>query len=811
MKHVVLFIVSFFMSASGIIVPDADAASRRQAPDGTLKSRMEAMHEMFGVNFVYDSSIDLDVPCRDSFKDSLSLEQCLSATFAGSGIGYEQMKKYIVLTKAGTRNKPKDYTVFITEQQDTIQESKIIAHVARRRSSTQTGLHSIGFNRFGKGYALLGSPDLIKEIKSLPGVAEGTELLSGMYVHGGDGSDNLFLLDGVPLYQVTHLGGLVSSFNTEMVDNLDFYKSGFPTRFGGRTSSVVDVTTRQGNMDSYHGSVNIGLLNGGIRFEGPIVPGKTSFSMGLRRSWFDLLTIPAIAISNATLPYGEKRRLRYAMTDFNASVTHLFSKDSRLSLNLYAGSDVIRYGYETLAVKYWEGRRFTGKNGHDLDARWGNVLASLNWDLKFSDDSRLDMILYYTQVNSEVRLLNSRWKMDADYPQIDEIDLSESNRSRLHDLSAKVDLDWVPSAVHHIRTGALLTRHLFRDTKDVSYISRQIRTDTEETFYNSVQVHERDSVKNSYDPSEFALYLEDEIALAGWFRANVGVRYAGFMSGSGMFHSVEPRAAVRLQLGSMAVFKLSYSEMSQFVHNLRANYLDIPMSSWQPSRGRVLPTRSRQLAGGLCLDLPHGIALNVEGYWKDMTNLYEYRGVSSLYPDISAWESELVSGVGRSYGAEMELTWKTKTTDLSAYYTLSWTERYFKDIWPDWFPARNDNRHKFTVNATHRFSKTVDMYAAWNYHTGDRATIPTQMVGEELFYSHPYNYRLPDYHRLDIGVNFRKTTRRGYESIWNLSVYNAYCRMNPMFVKLDHEERDTDLRIISAVPVIPSFSYTLRF
>ena len=811
MKHVVLFIISVFLTASGIIVPDAGAASRRQAPDGTLKSRMEAMHEMFGVNFVYDSSIDLDVPCKESDGDAISLEQCLSATFAGSGIGYEQMKKYIVLTKEGARKKPKDYTIFITGQQDTIQESKIIAHVARRRNSTQTGLHPIDFKRFEKGYAVLGSPDLIKEIKSLPGVAEGTELLSGMYVHGGDGSDNLFLLDGVPLYQVTHLGGLVSSFNTEMVDNLDFYKSGFPSRFGGRTSSVVDVTTRQGSMDSYHGSMNIGLLNGGIRFEGPIVPGKTSFNIGLRRSWFDLLTIPAIAISNATLPYGEKRRLRYAMTDFNASVTHLFSKDNRLSLNLYAGSDVVRYGYETLAVKYWEGRRFTGKNGHDLDARWGNVLASLNWDMKFSDDSRLDMLLYYTRVNSEVGLLNSRWRMDADYPQIDEIDLSEFNRSRLHDLSAKVDLDWVPSEVHHIRAGALLARHLFRDMKDLSYISRQIRTDTDETFYNSVQVHESDSVKNSYDPSEFAIYLEDEIALAGWFRTNVGVRYAGFMAGSGMYHSVEPRAAIRLQLGSMAAFKLSYSEMSQFVHNLRANYLDIPMSSWLPSRGRVLPTRSRQLAGGIYLDLPHGIALNVEGYWKDMTNLYEYRGVSCFYPDISAWENELVSGAGRSYGAEMELIWKTKTTDVSAYYTLSWTERYFKDIWPDWYPARNDNRHKFTVNASHRFSKTVEMYAAWNYHTGDRATIPTTMVGDEVFYSHPYNYKLPDYHRLDIGVNFRKTTRRGYESIWNISVYNAYCRMNPMFATLDHEEPDTDLRIISAVPVIPSFSYTLRF
>jgi hypothetical protein len=146
---------------------------------------------------------------------------------------------------------------------------------------------------------------------------------------------------------------------------------------------------------------------------------------------------------------------------------------------------------------------------------------------------------------------------------------------------------------------------------------------------------------------------------------------------------------------------------------------------------------------------------------------------------------------------------------------LSWTERYFKEIWHNWYPARNDNRHKFTINASHRVSKRFDIYLAWNYHTGDRMTIPTQIVGSEVFYSHPYNYKLPDYHRLDIGFNFRKTTKRGNESIWNLSLYNAYCRMNPMFAMFKECHEDdipyAELRIISAIPIVPSFSYTLRF
>ena len=156
--------------------------------------------------------------------------------------------------------------------------------IISRQNATQTGLTAIDGSRFRKGYAVLGSPDLIKELQNQAGVSGGTELLSGLYVHGGDGTDNLFLIDGVPLYQVSHMLGLISSFNTEVVDNIDFYKSGFPSRYGGKLSSVVDVTTRQGDMNEFHGSFNIGLLNGGLQFEGPIVPGRTSFNVALRRS-----------------------------------------------------------------------------------------------------------------------------------------------------------------------------------------------------------------------------------------------------------------------------------------------------------------------------------------------------------------------------------------------------------------------------------------------------------------------------------------------------------------------------------------------
>ena len=821
MRHVLSLLTTIILMAVQAVA-EPDHLQARSSRDGTatVRSQMEILHEIYGVNFVYDSSLDLDIPYRgESMKvlagrsnDRESLDTCLKSLFKDTGIVYEINRKYIVLTKADSKKKPKGYTIFIEEQKDTLDESRITAYIDRRHNATQTGLQRIDGSRFKKGFAFLGSPDLIKEIQTLSGVSGGNELLSGMYVHGGDGTDNLFLLDGVPLYQVSHLAGLISSFNTEVVDNLDFYKSGFPARYGGKTSSVVDITTKPGDMNEYRGSFNIGLLNGGLQFEGPIVKGKTSFNLAVRRSWFDVLTVPLYIIANLTLPYGESGKVQYAMTDLNASVTHLFDKDSRLSLNVYAGSDYLRYKWSDLQVKYWEGVRHIGDTGFDVNVRWGNMLTSLNWKKKFSDDLHLNTVLYYVRSNTDVGIFNDMWEVSGyNSLYIEDVDISERNYSRLHDLGAKAELDWIPSEYHHINAGVSYVGHLFRPVRDISTLTRNAEG---EVLYS-----DEDSYSTSYNASEASVYAADEISLANWFKANIGLRYTFFRQGDFVNHSIEPRAAFRFQLGQRTALKMSYTEMNQAVHLLRAHYLDIPMTSWMPSTVYVPPMRSRQAAGGVYVDLPQNISLNVEGYYKMMDNLYEYSGTDGIYPDLKIWENEVMRGKGRSYGAEVELRWRSEKMDVAAYYTLSWTERFFEGIWHDWYPARNDNRHKFTINATRRFSDRFEMYASWNYHTGDRMTVPTQIVGGQVYYTSPYNYKMADYHRLDIGFNFRKTTKRGNESVWNLSLYNAYCRMNPMFTMLDHYRTDykepakyeTVFKELAVIPIIPSFNYTLRF
>ena len=274
----------------------------------TLKSEMEVIHESLGVNFVYDSAIEINVPysgkpMKDIIKGnkkehSVILQECLKTLFTGTNIEYEIMKKYIVLTQADKRKKPKDYTIFIEEQNDSIPEAVITALIDPKRNETQTGLKRIDSKMLNSGFALFSTPDVIKTLQMMPGVSSGTELLSGFYVHGGDGSDNLFLLDGVPIYQSSHLLGLFSAFNSDVISSMDFYKSGFPARYGSKMSSVVDITTKDGDFKEYHGLFSIGLLDGRFQLDGPIWKDKTSFNIGLRRTWTETVTLPLLAYLN---------------------------------------------------------------------------------------------------------------------------------------------------------------------------------------------------------------------------------------------------------------------------------------------------------------------------------------------------------------------------------------------------------------------------------------------------------------------------------------------------------------------------------
>ena len=801
----------------------------------TLKSEMEVIHESLGVNFVYDSAIEINVPysgkpMKDIIKtsrkgrsdvmpdsDRASLELCLKTLFAGTNIEYEVMKKYVVLTQADKRKKPKDYTIFIEEQNDSIPEAIITALASKEINRTQTGMQKIDGSIFKRSFSILSSPDVLKTLQQLPGVASGTELLSGMYVRGGDGADNLYLMDGVPLYQASHLLGLFSSFNSDVVESVDFYKSGFPARYGGRMSSVVDVKTREGDFNDYHGLFSIGLLDGRFQLEGPIWKDKTSFNIGLRRSWIDVLTEPVCLLISSLEE--SKFRVKYAFWDLNANITHKFSNDNKLSLNVYGGRDAAKF---IAGNDRQPGDTYRSKYLTEWGLEWGNLVTSLDWDYKFAPNHETSLKAYFSMYDSMFGMYDDYYSMtynhDTGIRNEAESYASTGNRSRTSDLGLKADFSFRPVENHHLRYGAALKSHSYNP---VSFSVKNGKL-------NGVVTYEQDKSQSAPRQSfESNLYVEDEMSLTDWFTANVGLRYSAIATEGKWYHSIEPRAALRFQCGDYTDLKFSYSEMSQNSHLISSTYFQLPTSFWMPSTSKIAPSRSRQVAGGVYVNLPHNIKLSVEGYYKTMSNLLEFRGRWGIYPPITRWEEALVIGEGRSWGAETSLTWSDEKTSLEAYYTLSWSQRLFPDFYPYWYKDRNDNRHKLTLTATRRFGKRFEMYASWNYHSGGWMTVESHGIwggeigGEvETFYAAPNNLQVPDYHRLDVGFNFHKTTKRGNESIWNLSLYNAYCRMNPIASQIERYYNFTEENIIGLtyygagygiIPIIPSFSYTLKF
>lgn len=695
-------------------------------------------------------------------------------------------------------------SIVVTERQDTLKEARITSDKVVKVAKTQTGHKHLNKPDFIYGNVVFSSPDIIKSLQNLPGVSAGTELMSGLYVHGGEGSDNLFLLDGVPMYQISHLGGIFSSFNTDVVNGLDFYKSGFPARYGGRMSSVVDINTKDGDYHNYHGSFMIGLIDGRLQFEGPIVKGKTSFNIALRRSWMDAVLAPTIAYLNKKNKDGEVIGGNYAFHDLNASITHKFSDCDKVSLKMYYGRDRLKlnqaipeevtYTVDNLGTQ----KTVRGEDHINTDISWGNLLASLNWYHVINDNMHLDAVAYYSGSDADVWY---KWK-DWRFSTIEHYDaIDETNVSTVSDIAANANLDWRADN-HHIRSGISYQHHIYHP-------QRYSAIDNDGSV-----IEEESGIRYSGD--EMSVYAEDEITLWKRLNFNAGLRYVIFSVPGKFRHKLEPRIALSYRCTENLELKASYTHMNQFAHLISTHYLDVPTNCWLPSTESIEPMYSKQIAAGIYSKLLKNIRLNVEAYYKTMDNLLEYAGSNTLFPPLDSWETSFHKGRGRAYGLETELGWDSSRLSFSAYYTLSWSERKFDGIWHDWFPHRYDNRHKLTLMGLWKVTDKIDIYANWNYNSGGWMTVPTHIYNPgEVFdrvYTAPNNVNLPDYHRLDLGANFRKTTKRGNERIWNIGIYNAYCRKNVVFVAISERDDKSLYGEGRAIfPIIPSFSYTLKF
>ena len=685
----------------------------------------------------------------------------------------------------------------VIEKQDTLETSYVTAVKEKMRNTTQTGLVRLDGDKLRSTVAVFGTPDIIKSLQMLPGVAAGNELMSGLYVHGGDGADNLFLLDGIPLYSISHFGGFFSSFNTDVVENLDFYKSGFPARYGGRLSSVVDVETSEGSMKEYHGNVSLGLIDGRIHFEGPIVKDRTSFNFGLRRSWMDVVTIPAIAYANRENGGDPKVNGGYAMWDLNARLTHKADKSNKFGATLYWGSDDLRAGMEENSDTY---------ANLGLKTVWGTFATSLFWEARYSPSASGKLMAYYSRSGSDVGFsfdAGTRAKEE----EATEMFFNDDNICAVNDAGFKYDCDWYPNSSHHVRFGGMAAWHHYKTTREYeqrnSFAGELIEKNTGKDG----------DVYNAWEPAAF---IEDEIFLAYNFTVNAGVRASLFGTPRRTWGSLEPRAALKWLITKDICAKLSYTRMSQYAHLVSAMYIDLPTNSWMPSVPGAGPMRSDQVAGGLYFT-PGRFKLHVEGWYKTMHDMLAYNGANAFYPPLVNWEKSFTSGEGRSYGLEAEATYEGPKLEFSAYYTLSWTWRQFDAYYSFPFPDRNDNRHKVNLVGSWKAGKRLSFNWNWNYHTGNRITLPSHVIQLEsgftrMLYEAPYNAKLPDYHRLDVGADYRLTTKRGRLLTFSLSVYNVYNHLNASFAMLDQDENDKYIGMAyGLIPIIPTVSVSYKF
>lgn len=665
---------------------------------------------------------------------------------------------------------------------------------------------------------MFGEADIVKTLQTLPGVAAGTAGLAGMYVRGGSGDDNLYMIEGNPLYQVNHVGGLFSAFNADAVKEVEFFKSAFPARYGGRLSSVVDVHTKDGNLKEYHGSAMLGLTSGSFNLEGPIVKDRTSFNIALRRSWLDLLTVPAEAIWNATRKEGEDKIVaRYAFTDLNVKISHTFNSRHRAYTGLYFGNDFLKGGSER--------ERGSGYETKDISRlRWGNVMAFAGWSYVFNKQLFGNLNFAYTRYASTLKREVAEGMQEQLMPR------KSSARNGIEDLSLRSNFDYRPAPEHHLHFGADYIYHRFHPEKE-----------------STLAAHKA------------GLYVEESWTPNHRTQLNAGIRLGIYSIASKSYIALEPRLSCRFRISPQTSLKAAYERMNQYVHQINESYISLPTDTWMPVSGNLRPMASDQLSVGAYYNTPgRNYAFALEGYYKWMNHLMEYKDNYRFMPSTSNWEDKLTQGKGRSYGIELSVRKTTGKITGRMGYALSWNDRLFKEINNGKrFPAKFDNRHKFNVVANWKASPKTELTGSWTYMTGNRITVSFEnyqylgqfthvpgmgnalLPGSEIVpdyfnewginhYTTRNNFRLPAYHRLDIGINLYRPKKKGRMGIWNISVYNAYCYMAPVGIHKrfwygsnfngtpgsgHYPENNSECYFekLGLVPIIPSVSYTYKF
>lgn len=679
-----------------------------------------------------------------------------------SFLGYSPSENAMTLDKDTTLNIALDAVAMTIEEVVVMPEnfSPLTSH---------EGATNVPIARIKATPALMGESDLMKSLQYIPGVQGGTEGKADLSIRGGSPEQNLILLDGNPIYNANHLFGFVSVFNTDALKNVTLYKSGFPARFGGRLSSVIDINTKDGDKQHFGGSATLGLLAAKFNIEGPIIKDRTSFTLSGRRSWADLVM---------GLFQDKESKTTVNFYDINAKVHHKISDKTSVYVTAYNGRDRL-YNVDGSDSQNW---------------KWGNTVIATRLTTALAGNLFMNANLSYNRYGYYTGVEDKQAKETK----------SIGYRSGISDYTATLEFEYIPAPTHYIRAGVQGVMHNFRP-ETLSFTGAQNANMTGEKI----------------PAGEMSVYAEDEWDVTRRLTMNVGLRASAFRVHGKTYGGVDPRLSAQYRLSDRVTVKGSYARMQQYIHLLSNNSLLFQTDLWVPATGRIEPMNSTQYSLGAYVSLPKNFTLSVEGYYKDMQNVIEYRDGASFTGKSSGWEDKVDAGIGRAYGVEIALERRVGNTTGSLSYAWSKSERRFPEInFGEWFPTRYDLRHTINAIVTQRLNKKIDLTASWTYNSGEMMTLPmmSDVANGVALVDGRNNYRTPAYHRLDLGMNFHPKKRRNPERYgeWNFAIYNAYNRMNAfrIYPKDIYEQgvwKGQKLRKITLFPVLPSVSYTYNF
>ena len=690
--------------------------------------------------------------------------------------------------------------------------------------SSQMSAISVPIEQLKSVPVLFGEADLVKALQLLPGVQSGSEGNSGFYVRGGGPDENLFLLDGVPLYNVSHMGGFFSAFNTDAVKNVTLYKGSFPARFSGRLSSVLDITTNNGNDKQLHGSGSIGFISAKLNLEGPLKSERTTFSLSGRRTYADFLLQPLVKRLADRRQY--KLRAGYYFYDVNGKLTHRFSDRSRLFASYYMGSDVIYTRIRTLATDVQE-------QYLNFDTRWGNIVASARWNYELTPKLFMNITGAYTRYSNNVGVAYETETLATDDADSQTSEFQMDYLSKINDYSLRADFDFTPNPDHLVKFGSSFIHHLFQPEVASAHLNAYSAEVMNSSFVIDTSVH-----SGSIRAEEITAYAEDDWSISESVKVNYGLNLSGFSVENRFYPTLQPRLSGRVMLREGLSLKAGYAYMTQFMHLLSTTSVSMPTDLWVPVTADIAPMRAHQVAAGLFYEISAIGDFSVEGYYKQMYNLLEYKDGATFWGSSESWEDKVVMGDGWAYG--VELLMQRNFGNLTGWigYTWSRTMRLFdrpgqelNDGNP--FPAKYDRRHDLSIVLSYKINDRIDLSATWVYSTGNAATLSLQEYAQAQETANEYadvdpegwggylanpsgrnNFRMPDYHRMDISANFHRSFRNCSRTI-NVSVYNLYNRKNPYMIYESHEHRyngyNGALVQLSIFPILPSVAYTLKF